>query len=633
MTPDQELDAALDRELGPSSRSRAADAWRGFLLVSVIYHRDQRVGRVKGGGTAARLGRAERADCVWPEPGLRAAGAARAAAAGPVLRALARAGAVRDIARLDDWHRELAPVAAAHPGSAWAQLLYGAALFHAHAYHAAEERLSAARALRPRWSWPCVLRGEARLCSEDKPGAIADFRAAARLAPGCAWAWALAARAERFTPEQGRIVADLSRAVRARPRWGAAYTWRGQAKLESGRVRAGLADFARAEALNPTHDRIYVWRGDWRLRQGDPGAALPDLDRAHRLNPHYHITLLARAHARRLTGDLAGAGRDLVACSRMEVATNWVDIPLTSWDSKRIWRVALEDWDAIAARRPDAPEVRTWRGILRLRLDELAGAREDLDAACALKPRDPWPRAWRGQLLRRLGSEDAALRELDLAVAADPDCAWALAWRSRLRAARGETAPALADAEAAIRADRWAFPAYAARAALLLSAGDTRAAIAALEAAQQCDFREWWISPWLARLHGRLGELETALKWVRRSKGYRYDAWAAELRRRLDGGSGTAEALERVSWEDYPSVRAEYEKGPDAAARLEGELEHDPLSANAFAIRGSLRARAGRLKAAAGDLASLRRLSPAHPGTEELTRLLSAALPAARAAA
>lgn len=169
-------------------------------------------------------------------------------------------------------------------------------------------------------------------------------------------------------------------------------------RLFAAELRAALAAFARAETAEDL-----ARRGRLRRLLGDPEAAR-DLHAALAADPR-----CARAHAWLGEADLAGPGA------------------LASLD-QAVALAASDGWP------------RTYRGAARLLRGDCAGAGADLAAASKLLPREALPRLLAGLALSRLGRREPADRAFRQALALEPSCSAAALLRSKLwsgaRAAR-----------------------------------------------------------------------------------------------------------------------------------------------------------------------------------------------------
>lgn len=300
-----------------------------------------------------------------------------------------------------------------------------------------------------------------------------------RAFPRAAWAVAMTGRAalrcppgSPHRPEGERL---LIRAARGAARHGWMQAWRGLARLSRGDERGALADFTRGLARQPWYHRAYAWRGALLGRMGRLEAAAADLDLSIAIDEGYVFAYHQRSLVRRATGDWLGAAADLERAFESDARYDW------AFSSGR----DPHDADFVRARReldralrahPDASGLLAWRGQLRLRGVEVAGAMPDLERAAALDPSNALAQAWLGRAYLAAGRPARAAQALLRAHELRPNVECYRLWLAEAEHACGERARALGRL-AEIPPGRRGYEALATRARLRLEDGDARGAL------------------------------------------------------------------------------------------------------------------------------------------------------------
>lgn len=216
------------------------------------------------------------------------------------------------------------------------------------------------------------------------------------------------------------------------------------------------------------------------------------------------------------------------------------------------------------------PMILTWRGEARLHLGDAEGMK-DMEKALTM-PCHAWNHAWCGRAKTAFGRSPGALKHFDRAVALEPRNGWYLAWRAEAKRLLGVKKGMLADFDKALKLD----PGY--------------------------DYQAW-VRTWRghARLlsgkpAGALADFDAALK---KKPGY---ALAVSGRMRAQRALGRWKAwlddLEGVSRLDAKHVHAWYNRPREELAELARDLEKAGSGAVAAKWRGFFRLLLGELDAA-----------------------------------
>jgi tetratricopeptide (TPR) repeat protein len=258
--------------------------------------------------------------------------------------------------------------------------------------------------------------------------------------PGLAWANAFYGRAACYTPAgMPEGVTHLTTAIAQCPHAGWFYAWRANAKRATGDFQGALSDFAQSIRLQPFYHRAFVWRGGLlrKLKRWDE--ALADLDRALAMDPHYSLTYYERGLARRGQGDLVGGAFDLDRAYLLDHRYHWA-FKTGGPPSVEDLRRGVVELTAELGRYPSVPSLWTWRGQLKLQLEDRSGAILDFERACELDPHHALAQGWAGRALLDAGRAKPAAERLRRALALEPRFWIARMWLAEALRAQGQRA-------------------------------------------------------------------------------------------------------------------------------------------------------------------------------------------------
>ena len=474
------------------------------------------------------------------------------------------------------------------------------------------DRAVALEPLNPEWRcW----RGVARLTSPSKGSAraaLADFRFVLCREPGRVLARAGAAEACRLLGRLPEAVAHLGAALAREPREAWLYRLRSRARRRLGDRKGFVADCERLILLEESV-------GDFADALGgmdgyDPRVVRAGMDRLIARGERSHWIYALRADCLRSPEICEpGAGlEDLKTAVALNPRCAWTRAYLARALAPSDPRSATREIAAAARLAPDSGWIRIWRGELRRRTGDAAGALSDFNAGLRLCPDYDLGYAWRGAALRACGRAEEALIDLDFAVRLCPSEAWIRAERGAALRALGRVSLALEDIEAAylantrftwargarreldaeLRRDPTAARAWAWRGDLRRREGSPREALADFDRALSLRPRYALARAWrglalraLGRRREALKDASEAVALAPRTAPYR--AWRGKLR------------------EDLGDLRG-------AAADYRRAVALDPTAAWALAWKGELELKAGRLSSARRDLARALSLDPAN---------------------
>lgn len=488
---------------------------------------------------------------------------------------------LRRTGRPRDASRARAEIRRRWPDSPWPALAAGRA--------GDARELARGAALAPREAWARLALGWSLLERGQSAAAEAELSAGLARAPERRWALVLRARArlERGAFESSR--SDLEAVLRLGPDLGSARrAWReGDARDAERRA------LDRAIARRPDEGWVRAWRGQLGFDALRPEAALDDLRRGVALDP---ACGWARAFLARAEGVWRGEARE------DEMTRAFGDAPDCGWIL--LWRGLLRsrggdaagagrDFAAAAKSRPDHALARGWLAERRRALGDLGGALVEGDAACELDPGYGLHFDRRRRTLWSLGRADSAFEDMELAVRREGRLRWArgrgaaeaagaaaelsaflekrpghagaLAWRGETRLESGDAAGALADLDAALALRPGAARPRAWRAELLLSRGELGAALVEADAASACEpgYARAWGAK--ARAAAALGLVRPALEAYGRAIELDFGAaWAYVERARLLLSAGRR----REALSDLERARALDPRGEAAAGLL-----------------------------------------------------------------
>ncbi len=277
--------------------------------------------------------------------------------------------------------------------------------------------------------------------------------------PDLAWANAFYGRAACYTPAgMPEGITHLTTAIAQCPHAGWFHAWRANAKRATGDYDGALKDFAESIRLQPYYHRAFVWRGGLlrKLKRWDE--ALADLDRALTMDPHYSLTYYERGLARRGKGDLVGGAFDLDRAYLLDHRYHWA-FKTGGPPSEAELSRGIAELTAQLRRFASVPSLWTWRGQLKLQLEDRSGALLDFERACELDPHHALAQGWAGRALFEAGRSGPAVDRLRRALLLEPRFWIARMWLAEaLRAAgnRREAKALLADTLKEKKTTPWA---------------------------------------------------------------------------------------------------------------------------------------------------------------------------------
>ena len=337
---------------------------------------------------------------------------------------------------------------------------------------------------------------------------------------------------------------------------------------------------------------VFLRRSGRRLLAGDAAGGWADLMRAYELGPDFMFAYAeARAGRGRGADDRMPDERLLKALERPKQASDW------AWRGLLRRRTgdyagAVADLDRAKSLGLRTAMLLTWRGEARLHLGDSSGMK-DMEKALTL-PCHAWNHAWCGRAKTAFGRDPGALTHFDRAVALEPRNGWYLAWRAEAKRLLGVKG-ALADFDKALELD----PGY--------------------------DYQAW-VRTWrgLARLQagkaaGALADFDAALK---KKPGYALAvSGRMRARRALGRWKSWLDDLETVSRLDAKHVHAWYNRPREELAELARDLDRAGGGARAEKWRGFFRLLLGDLsgaRAALGRAATLKKDPWLHAWTAQL---------------
>ncbi|MBI5247225.1 MAG: tetratricopeptide repeat protein [Elusimicrobia bacterium] len=309
---------------------------------------------------------------------------------------------------------------------------------------------------------------------------------------------------------------------------------------------------------------VFLRRSARRLLGGDAAGGWADLMRAYEVGPDFMFAYAeardASARGRRGADDRIPDERLLKALARPQHASDW------AWRGLLRRRTgdyagAVADLDRAWVGGLRTSMILTWRGEARLHLGDAEGMK-DMEKALT-SPCHAWNHAWCGRAKTAFGRSPAALAHFDRAIKLAPRNGWYLAWRAEAKRLLGVKKGVLADFDKALRLD----PGY--------------------------DYQAW-VRTWRghARLQagkaaGALADFDAALK---KKPGY---ALAVSGRMRAQRALGRWKDwladLEKVSRLDAKHVHAWYNRPREELAELARDLDKARGGAVASKWRGFFR--------------------------------------------
>jgi tetratricopeptide (TPR) repeat protein len=490
----------LDEALAPESNALAAAVWRGYIVHSLLFYRQNNLKNFTelvqmGGGVSLKPSRFE--------PGGHAF---------HVQRGLLRYERYWGSLRLSDSSLpEFERAVALEPDSVWGHLFCGMTHEMHRRYTRAIACFDRAHALRPRWSWPLILRGICRWYLAQFKEAVTDLSAAARLDPKSELPLLFLGRAKADLRDRS-LLQDLDRALALAPDSGFALSWRGRAFFILKKNPQALADLRRSIRALPDYDRGYSWLGVSYVEMGQWARALPLLEKANRLNPYYPTTLYPLAQAAMRLGKWKKAESALKAAADIDRHGVWVEHRIhMSHPNPACLRSKIE-LDRFLARSPQAAWAWSWRGQTELLLKNYERAIADLDEGIRLAPREPWAYAWRGEAYRRRGLCREAGQDFRRAITLSPKLSWAHAGLGYCLLHEGRLRPALAALNRSLRLQGHCPQALAWRAEAQYRLGSFAEAVRDWESSLELYPHDPLVYGWLWKAKARLGDWQGVLK-------------------------------------------------------------------------------------------------------------------------
>ena len=225
---------------------------------------------------------------------------------------------------------------------------------------------------------------------------------------------------------------------------------------------AAIADLTKAIALDPKEAKYPYQRAmaEWSNKQSD--LAVADLDLAIKLDPKDVVALINRANLRSVAKDKVGAKQDLDKDAQLlepdakehlvlgglyerdgfyveavEQYSQWIATHdktdgLAEGLNARCWAraewghdldKALDDCNAALKLSPGVPAYLDSRGLVHLRMNDLALSIADYQAALRDRPKEAWSLYGKGLAEAKKGLKAESEADLKAAVAADPEIA------------------------------------------------------------------------------------------------------------------------------------------------------------------------------------------------------------------
>lgn len=212
---------------------------------------------------------------------------------------------------------------------------------------------------------------------------------------------------------------------------------RGVAQQDQDKIDAAVADFETVLKADPRNTRALLYRGNLKTwNRDDPKGARVDYDAALAVDPRFVPALLRRADLQMNT-DIAAAERDARAAIAIapDNSAAWIKLGSVMEIQERP-KEAFAIYDQVVRKDPKDALVIAYRGMMRLWLEDPAGALRDTDAAIAADPKMAYAQIARGRALAALKrDEDAAAAYLN---AAQLEPTYADAWIKLAQTRRGQ---------------------------------------------------------------------------------------------------------------------------------------------------------------------------------------------------
>lgn len=390
--------------------------------------------------------------------------------------------------------------------------------------------------------------------------------------------------------------------LRRRPREAQSWELRSRLRLEAGDCAGGWAALMRAFAQDPRLPSTYAEGEEWAPPQGGsrrrPWPA--------RSNGPPAALLLSRL--------------DAILSRRPALAEAW------AWRGALRRRVlnyagAVADLDRAWALGLRSSLILTWRGEARVQILDFNGGRRDLGRALTL-PCRAWNHAWCGRVLLTLCGDAGGLKHLDTAIKLDPGFAWHYAWRAMARQRLGDSRGMFEDFRKALRLDRrgdyrcWV---YAWRGLAFLKGGRPRRALRDFDRAVEAMpgyAPALWGRAQACRALGRFRDWIEGLDHAARINSKYLQSLHAWPKAELESALADVDGLLRRSqgldaarrWRGF--LLARLGRFQEAISELDRVVGGRPRDALARLWRGEALCRAGRLEESQADLDETLRLEP-----------------------
>lgn len=220
---------------------------------------------------------------------------------------------------------------------------------------------------------------------------------------------------------------------------------RGVAQQDQDKIDAAAADFETVLKTDPRNKLALLYRGNlkaWHL--DDPKGARTDYDAALAVDSRFAVALLRRADLQMST-DIAAAERDARAAVAIapDNSAAWIELGSVLEAQERP-KEAFAVYDQIVRKDPKDALVFAYRGVMRLWLEDPAGALRDADAAIAIDPDMAYAQIARGRALAALRRDEDAASAYRKAAQVQPTYADAWVKLAQTRRRQGKQADGLA---------------------------------------------------------------------------------------------------------------------------------------------------------------------------------------------
>jgi tetratricopeptide (TPR) repeat protein len=381
---------------------------------------------------------------------------------------------------------------------------------------------------------------------------------------------------------RGRVLGELGRwskafsdfdvAVRLEPEFPFARAWRGRARMVKGDLKGATADFRAALRREHNSAWILAWKGEAEFRLGRFRHAETDLSKALEVHVRYGDAHLWRGAARSRMGDALGGEADLSEALRLQP-----ELPLALFyrgllrsGTGRVAEARADLTAALASRALKLPEASEARRALA-RLQEQASAPPNPEAEAERlvnegrhgAAADIYTRLLaqgrqktkylirRAEAYRCMGRHDLSLKDRLAVTALEPGKPGPLAQQGEIRRRLGDIQGALKDARRALTLDARCATAWVLRSECERGLGRFADAVRSAGRAAQADPGWGWAHVVRAKALRQSGDLDAALAETAVAEGlddpaYAW-AWRGEILRRAGRLSSALESLNKAS--------------------------------------------------------------------------------------